>query len=85
MDKKEPEIRISNEFASIIVRKVRTRNGERLEIESPGLNLCIRLDALQVESIVWQDPEFFSQLLANPLEPNKVDNVGDSLRRGYFK
>ncbi|MFL6558940.1 MAG: hypothetical protein ACJ8MO_22830 [Bacillus sp. (in: firmicutes)] len=77
MEQKEPEIRISNEFASIIVRKVRTRNGERLEIESPGLDLRIRLDALQVESIVWQDREFFSQLLANPLEPKKI---GD--RRG---
>ncbi|WP_121610835.1 dihydrodiol dehydrogenase [Mesobacillus foraminis] len=68
MGEEEQEIRISNEFASIIVRKVRTRNGERLEIESPGLDLRIRLDALQMESIVWQKPEFFSELLANPLE-----------------
>ena len=85
MDKKEPEIRISNEFASIIVRKVSTRNGERLEIESPGLDLCIRLDALQMESIVWQDPEFFSQLLATPLEPNNISNVKSSPIRGYSK
>ena len=71
MDHNEPEIKISNEFASVIVRKVRTRNGERLEIESPGLDLRIRLDALQVESITWQEPEFFSQLLENPLEPKR--------------
>lgn len=66
------DIRISNEFASIVIRKVRTRNGERIEIESPGLDRRIRLDALQVESLIWQDPEFFSQLLANPLEPKRV-------------
>ncbi|WP_077212620.1 hypothetical protein [Bacillus dakarensis] len=74
MKQNKQEIRISNEFASIIVRKVSTRNGERLEIESPGLDLRIRLDALQMESIVWQKPEFFSQLLANPLEARKMDS-----------
>jgi hypothetical protein len=69
MEESNQEIRISNEFASILIRKVSTRNGERLEIESPGLGLLIKLDALQLESLTWQNSDFFSMLLANPLEP----------------
>ena len=37
---------VTNEFTSVRVRKVRTRNGERLEIESCRLPHSIRLDAL---------------------------------------
>jgi len=60
---------IANEFASVTVRKVATRNGARLEIVSNGLGRSIRLDALQLESLTWQRPELFSALLATPLEP----------------
>jgi hypothetical protein len=45
---------ITNEFTSVIVRKVRTRNGERLEIESVRLPHSIRLDALVLESLTWR-------------------------------
>jgi hypothetical protein len=71
---REPqELRISNEFASVTVRKVFTRNGERLEIESKGLDLRIRLDALQLESLTWQRADLFSALLQTPLEPKTFD------------
>jgi hypothetical protein len=64
-----PEIKIANEYATITVRKISTRNGERLEIRSNGLDLQIRLDALQLESLTWQNIDLFSKFLAQPLEP----------------
>jgi hypothetical protein len=62
-------IQIANEFTTVQVRKVYTRNGERLEIESKKLGFVIRLDAMQLESLTWQQPELFSKLLETPLGP----------------
>lgn len=62
-------IQISNEFATIRVRKVQTRNGERLEIHSPRLGYSIRLDPLELESLTWQTSETFSKLLETPYGP----------------
>ena len=56
----EPSIQISNEFADIRIRKVYTRNGERLQIEAPRR---ILLDAVQLEALTWQTPDTFSQFL----------------------
>lgn len=67
----EGEFRIANEFASVTVRKVRTRNGERIEIESNGLGLKVQLDSLALESLTWQTPDVYSLLLATPLEPHR--------------
>jgi len=57
---------IGNEFATVTVAKVATRNGERLRIRSARLNTCIELDALALESLTWQPPETFSRLLEQP-------------------
>jgi hypothetical protein len=65
-DASEPEIQLVNEFALVRVRKVKTRNGMRLEIESPRLGRSIRLDALALESLTWQRPETFSRFLEAP-------------------
>ena len=62
---------IGNEFTSVRVRTVRTRNGERLEIHSPKLGLSIRLDPLELESLTWQDARTFSQLLETPYGPEE--------------
>ena len=59
-------VQIANEFALVKVRKVYTRNGERLEIEAPKLGLRIRLDALELESLTWQTTETFSKFLETP-------------------
>jgi len=42
---------ISNEFASVEVRKVATRNGERLQIRSMGKQTTVRLDAIALEAL----------------------------------
>jgi hypothetical protein len=65
-DASDKEIQLVNEFAIVRVRKVTTRNGARLEIESPRLGRSIRLDALALESLTWQRPETFSQFLETP-------------------
>lgn len=59
----EQPIAISNEFADIMIRKVYTRNGERLEINAHRRGYRILLDALELESLTWQPPETFSGFL----------------------
>jgi hypothetical protein len=60
---------IANEFAHVQVRKVWTRNGERLEIAAPRLDYRIRLDPLELESLTWQTTETFSKFLETPFGP----------------
>ena len=58
--------KIRNEAATALVRKVRTRNGVRLEIYSPKVDKRVYLDPLLIESLAWQTPETFSNILENP-------------------
>lgn len=62
-------IQIANEFTTARVRKVHTRNGERLEIHSPKLGTTILLDPLELESLTWQTTETFSRMLQDPYGP----------------
>lgn len=62
-------LELANEYASVVVRKVHTRNGVRLEIASPQLDRAIRLCPLELESLTWQTPETFSSLLRTPFGP----------------
>jgi hypothetical protein len=62
-------VEVGNEFTTVRVRKVATRNGERLEIVSPKTGHSICLDALALESLTWQEPEFFSRFLETPFGP----------------
>ncbi len=70
-DSREPVIEISNEFTTVSVQKVDTRNGVRLEISSPRLGYRIQLDALALESLTWQTPETFSRFLETPFGPRE--------------
>jgi hypothetical protein len=62
-------VEVINEFATVRVRKVETRNGTRLEISSQRLGYTIQLDAMALESLTWQPMETFSRLLETPLGP----------------
>ncbi|MBV8719263.1 MAG: dihydrodiol dehydrogenase [Chloroflexi bacterium] len=64
------EFELTNEFATVRVRRVFTRNGVRLEISSPRLGRAIRLDPLSLESLTWQTSETFSEFLRHPFGPN---------------
>lgn len=59
---------ISNESAIALVRKVRTRNGVRMEVHSPEQDRRVYLDPLNIESLAWQTPETFSDTLEDPPE-----------------
>lgn len=60
---------IANEFAAVVVRKVATRNGERLEIRSLGKDTVIRLDAMALEALTWSSTLEVGSALETPLGP----------------
>lgn len=66
----DPIIVIANEFATVTVRKVSTRNGERLEIRN-GDN-AIRLDAIALEALTWSDALEVGRALETPFGPEAV-------------
>jgi len=62
-------IEFGNEFTRVVVELIRTRNGARLRICVPASGRQVSLCPLELESLTWQDPEFFSRLLATPFGP----------------
>ncbi len=56
-------ILIANEFADVIVCKVETRNGMRLDIWSPRRGTRILLDAVALDCLSFQEPELITELL----------------------
>jgi hypothetical protein len=62
-------IEIANEFATVVVQRVETRNGVRLRIRSPRLQREIDLDPLELESLTWQSHDLFTRLLGQPFGP----------------
>ena len=71
IEESSPVIVISNEFATVTVRKVRTRNGERLEIRSAGQNRSVKLDAIALEALTWSSSLVVGQALETPLGPEE--------------
>ncbi len=63
---------VANEFTAVQVRKVRTRNGERLELVNRRTGARTVLDAMQLEVITLQRPQVFSSLLARTLAEQKA-------------
>lgn len=59
----EVPLLIANEFADVVVRRVSTRNGMRLEISAPRTGTSVHLDALELESLTRQPKDLFSALL----------------------
>jgi len=62
----EEEFELSNEFATVKLRTVETRHGQRLEISSPELERSIRISPIELESLTWQDHETFTEFLETP-------------------
>ncbi|MGH9064707.1 MAG: dihydrodiol dehydrogenase [Acidimicrobiales bacterium] len=69
---------VANEFAEVIVARVLTRNGMRLQVHSPRLGSRVQLDALELESLTWQSPETFSRFLEEPFGPPASGRQPDS-------
>jgi len=60
---------VANEFADVQVRRIRTRNGVRLEIFSPRRGTRVHLDAVELDLLSFQEPEVFSELLERTPRP----------------
>lgn len=60
---------IANEFADVVVRKIETRNGMRLDIWSPRRGTRVLLDAVALDCLSFQDPEFITEMLARRPSP----------------
>ena len=69
-----PSLSIANEFSEIVVRRVVTRNGARLLIESPRTGKWIMLCPLELESLTWQNTATFSALIGTPSAPLVSDD-----------
>ena len=54
---------IANEFADVVVTRVRTRNGVRLDVWSPRRGSRIQLDAVALDCLSYQPPETFTEML----------------------
>ena len=61
MPNQNQSIQVANEFTYIQVQKVKTKNGEVLEIESLKNHNKITLDAMQLEALTLLKPEDFSK------------------------
>jgi len=60
-------ILIANEFVDVVVGKVETRNGVRLDIWSPKRGTRVQLDAVALDCLSFQPPELITELLTrNP-------------------
>lgn len=66
-------IELASEFAAVRVRRMRTRNGVRLEIVASKLGRRIALCPLELESLTWQTPDTFSRFLATPFGPEEQE------------
>ncbi|HEY7621941.1 MAG TPA: hypothetical protein VH834_19355 [Solirubrobacteraceae bacterium] len=62
-------LQVANEFSEITVRRVDTRNGSRLLIESPRSGQWIALCPLELEALTWQTTATFSAMVAKPFSP----------------
>ncbi|WP_137144040.1 hypothetical protein [Mycolicibacterium sp. CR10] len=60
---------IANEFAEVVVRRVDTRNGARLLIQSPKSGRWVSLDALEAEALTWQNPATLAAMVGNANAP----------------
>ncbi len=55
---------VANEFADVVIRKIETRNGVRLQIWSPRRGTVVRFDAVALDCLSYQEPEFITDLLS---------------------
>lgn len=63
-------VRITNEFADVIVSVVTTGKGERLQISAPRRGSQVLLDAIELEALTWQPPATFSRMLEASTGPS---------------
>lgn len=60
---------IGNEFSTVRVSKVLTRNGARLLVESTKSGQWVTLDPLEMEALTWQNTATLSAMVGHPFAP----------------
>ncbi|WP_409186584.1 hypothetical protein F9C11_21070 [Amycolatopsis sp. VS8301801F10] len=60
---------VANEFVDVVVRRVGTRNGMRLDIWSPRRGTRVLLDAVALDCLSYQEPGLITELLARRPAP----------------
>lgn len=65
----DPVLELANEYALVLIQRVHTHNGVRLQITSPRLGHRIQLDPLELESLTWQTHDTFTRFLETPMGP----------------
>jgi hypothetical protein len=73
-DQPDESITVGNEFSEVRVRRLRTRNGSRLVIESPRTGDSISLCPLEAEALTRQNTATFSAMIAHPFGPLVADD-----------
>lgn len=76
---------VANEFAEVRVRRVDTRNGARLLIESPKSGQWVSLDPLELEALTWQNTATFSAMVGNPFGPLVPEATGGVVTDGSVR
>lgn len=67
------EFTVSSSGQTATVRKLTTRKGERVEIESPSGDQRLRVDALGLESLAWQESDIASRFVSGEYERTLFD------------
>lgn len=73
------EFDVSTADRTATVRKLKTRKGERLEIEAPSEGTSLRVDALGLESLAWQEIDTVSRHLSDGDEMYRLDEASDDV------
>lgn len=66
---------MANEFAEVTVAVVRSGNGSRLELRSPRWQTSVRLDAVELEALTWQQSEVFSRMLEGSVPAGAIEGT----------
>jgi hypothetical protein len=68
--------RIADGESVVTAQKLFTRMGERLDLVAESLGTSVRLDAIMLETVSWQDPD---ELAARAAEIDRSDAVAPAL------
>jgi hypothetical protein len=63
-----PLAELRGDGTTVAVREVETPKGERLELESVATGETIRLDAVALETLTWQERDAFENFVAEGLD-----------------
>lgn len=76
-DKDECDLRLMNEFAEVLIQRVRHGNGTRLRIVSPRAGTEAFVDPVVLEALTSVDPEELTRILVAAVPGNPAGNRRD--------